>query len=296
MQRQTADLMLLVTMVLWALNFIASKYILSHGFAPLAYAMPRYAAAATIFALGTLTVERSLRVARRDLPLIGGAILILFCNQVAFTYAIHFSSASTVALVFGTVPIFTGLIAAVTGVQRLSRRFAAGAAVSFAGVALIAAGSGKGLSGSLKGDAIALGGAATWAAYSVAAAPLMTRYSPLRISAWVIGGTTLLLAPVAASQLAHQGAPDTWQVWPLMAFSILGPLVLTNVLWFTAIDRVGISRASLFYNLQFFLAAAFGVLLLSETFSAVQVAGGALIAAAILLSRLRRPPTPQPVE
>ena len=37
------------------------------------------------------------------------------------------------------------------------------------------------------------------------------------------------------------------------------------MLWFTAIDRVGPSRASLFANLQFFLAAVFGVILLSET-------------------------------
>jgi drug/metabolite transporter (DMT)-like permease len=296
MRRETADLMLLVTMCLWALNFSASKYVLSHGLSPLAYATPRYAIAAAIFALLTLVVEHSLRVRRRDLWLLGSAALILFLNQIGFTYAIHFASAATVALVFGTVPIFTGLIAAATGVERLSRRFAAGAAVSFIGVALIATGAGSGLSASLKGDALALLGAATWATYSVLAAPLMTRYSPVRISAWVIGGAALLLAPLGAQQIAHQSSPTTWHVWPVMSFTVLGPLVLTNVLWFTAIDRVGISRASLFYNLQFFLAAAFGVVLLSEGISAVQLVGGAFIAAAILLSRLRRQPTPQPVE
>src|SRR5439155_25701873 len=126
--------------------------------------------------------------------------------------------------------------------------------------------------------------------------PVVPRYSPLRISAWVLGGATLLLLMVRVHTLAGQDAPATWAVWPLIAFTILGPLVVTNVLWFTAINRVGISRASLFYNLQFFLAAAFGVVLLNEGISAVQVVGGALIAAAILLSRLRRPPTPQPVE
>ena len=56
-----------------------------------------------------------------------------------------------------------------------------------------------------------------------------------------------------------------WKMWVAFAFAVVGPLVLTNVLWFTAIDRVGPSRASLFANLQFFLAAVFGVILLSET-------------------------------
>jgi drug/metabolite transporter (DMT)-like permease len=75
-------------------------------------------------------------------------------------------------------------------------------------------------------------------------------------------------------------------------------LVVTNVLWFTAIDRVGPSRASMFANLQFFLAAVFGVILLSETITPLQVAGGVTIGAAILLSRVprARAPAPQPVE
>ena len=69
------------------------------------------------------------------------------------------------------------------------------------------------------------------------------------------------------------------------------------MLWFKAIDRVGPSRASLFANLQFFLAAVFGVILLSETITPLQVVGGATIGAAILLSRFQRGvPAPQPVE
>ena len=44
-----ADLMLLVTVTLWALNFSVSKYILDHGFTPLTYSATRYGAAALIF-------------------------------------------------------------------------------------------------------------------------------------------------------------------------------------------------------------------------------------------------------
>ena len=41
--------MLLATVRLWALNVTVSKYILDHGFRPLAYSAIRYAAAALIF-------------------------------------------------------------------------------------------------------------------------------------------------------------------------------------------------------------------------------------------------------
>ena len=72
---------------------------------------------------------------------------------------------------------------------------------------------------------------------------------------------------------------------------MIGPLVITNVLWFTAIDRVGPSRASLYANLQPFLGAVFALLILSEAMTWVQVLGGLGIAGGIVLAR-RRPTIP----
>jgi len=288
--------MLLTTVCLWALNFSASKYVITHGITPLAYAAPRYALAAAIFVGLTLLLERSLRVERRDLALLAAAAVILLLNQVGFIYSLHFASAATVALVFGTLPIFTGVIAAAAGIEQPGGRFVAAAVVSFAGVALVAAGSGGEMSANVKGDALALLASATWAAYSVLVAPLMARYSPFRISAYVLSLTAVLLTLVGTQQIADEDYHGSWKVWAVAAFSLLGPLVVTTVLWFTAIDRVGPSRASIFANLQFFLAALFGVLLLSDSITLVQVVGGAAIGAAILLGGMRRTPVPQPVE
>ena len=68
-------------------------------------------------------------------------------------------------------------------------------------------------------------------------------------------------------------------MWLGLAFAVVGPLVLTNVLWFTAVHRVGPARATLFANLQPFIAAVFAVILLSEPLSAWQIGGGVLIGA-----------------
>jgi hypothetical protein len=100
-----------------------------------------------------------------------------------------------VALIFGTLPIFTALFARGSGVEHLPLRFWIAAALSFAGVALVALGSGGSLSANLKGDVLALVGSATWAAYSVAIGPLMRRYSPFRLSAvFLLSVTVALLA------------------------------------------------------------------------------------------------------
>jgi drug/metabolite transporter (DMT)-like permease len=103
---------------------------------------------------------------------------------------------------------------------------------------------------------------------------------------------TVPLALAGSSQLAHQSFDFGALVWLGFAFAVVGPLVTTNFLWFTAIDRVGPSRASLFANLQPFLAAIIALLLLSEPITTLEVVGGLAIGAGIVLSP-RRAPAPE---
>jgi drug/metabolite transporter (DMT)-like permease len=288
-RRHAADLMLLATVSLWALNFTVSKYILDHGFRPLAYSSIRYATAGLIFTAITLSREGSLRIGRGQLPLVAGSTVVLFLNQLCFIYALRFTTATTVALLFGTLPVFTALVARGTGIERHSLRFWLATGLSFAGVVLVAVGSGGKLSTDLKGDGLAVGGAATWAAYSVAIAPLMRRYSPFRLSSVFLLAVSVLLLGAGSEQLGKQSFDFGALVWLGFAFAVLGPLVITNLLWFTAIDRVGPSRAALFANLQPFLAAIVALVVLSEKITTVQVIGGLALAGGIVLAPRARP-------
>jgi drug/metabolite transporter (DMT)-like permease len=291
-RRSAAEAMLVATVTLWAFNFTVSKYILDKGFHPLAYSSVRYAAAALIFFAITIAIEGTVRLARKDVVLAAFATFVLLLNQLCFIYALRFTTATTVALLFGTLPIFTALVARGTGIERQSLRFWLAALLSFGGVALVAVGSGGKLSTDLKGDALAVGGAATWAAYSVTIAPLMRRYSPFRLSAVFLLAVTVPLFALGASQVEHQRWTFGALVWIGFAFAVLGPLVLTNFLWFTAIDRVGPSHASLFANLQPFLAAVIALIVLSESITSLQVAGGLALAGGILLAPRVSPPQP----
>jgi drug/metabolite transporter (DMT)-like permease len=283
----TVELMLLTTIGLWSLNLTVSRYILVHGFDPLAYGSVRYGLAALVFATLTLAVERSLRIARRDLPLVLGAAAVLYLNQIGFVYALETSTASVLALILGATPVFAALAGLALGTERLSSRFWAGALLSFAGVALVAAGSGGELSGDLGGVLLGVLTAATWAGYSMLIAPLMRTYSASRISSVVLALAWIPITITGAAQLGSQDWALGWEVWALLAFATLGPLVLTNILWFRSLDRIGPARATLAANLQPFLAAAIAVVLLSEPFGPFELAGGLLIAAGILAARRR---------
>jgi DME family drug/metabolite transporter len=289
------ELMLLAVVVLWALNLTVTRYVLTHGFEPLAYATVRYGLATLVFVGLTLVTERSLWVARRDWPLVLAAALTLWLNQLAFVYALEGTTASTIGLILGATPVFAALLGLGFGTERPAARFWLGAAVSFGGVGLVAAGSGGHIEGGPAGIALGVATAASWAAYSVAITPLLSRYSPYRISALVLGLGWILIAITGSSTVAGQDFSVGAWVWALLVFATLGPLVTTNVLWFRSLDRIGPARATLAANLQPFVAAVFALVLLSESMSLLQVAGGGLIGVGILLARRRRA-VPVPVE
>jgi drug/metabolite transporter (DMT)-like permease len=290
MRRPTAaEAMLLATVTIWAFNFTVTKYAFENGFKPLAYSSVRFTLAGLLFAGLTYARERSFRLERRHVPLLLGAAFVgIYLNQLSFVYAIDLTSASTTALIFGTLPVVTALFAFAFGIERLSRRLWFAGALSFAGAALVAAGAEGGLAADLVGNLLAFAAAATWGLYSVAIVPLMRHYSPYRISAIALLAGAVLALLTALPQLLDQDWNLPGLVWAAFAFAVVGPLVVTNLLWFTAIDRVGPSRATLVVNLQPFLAALFAVVLLSETMTLVQVLGGAVIAVSLVLAR-RRP-------
>jgi len=279
--------MLFGTVLLWALNITVTKYMFQHGWRPLAYGTIRYFVAIVLFWGFAYYRERSFWIARRDLRFVLLAAAMIFLNQLCFVYGIKLAHASTVALLLGTTPIFIGLISLALRLEHLASEFWIGAAITFGGVALIALANGSVGSG-LTGTLVAIATALTWACYTVSIAPLMRRYSPYRISALVLAIGWVPLALVSIPQLREEQFSFGWNVWLGFGYAVVGPLFLTNILWFTSIDRVGASRASLFANLQPFFAVIFALVLLSESLHGLEIAGGALIFAGIAFERLSR--------
>jgi drug/metabolite transporter (DMT)-like permease len=282
--------MLLGAVVLWALNITVTKYVFEHGWLPLAYATIRYFVAIAIFWIYTWWREGSFRIARADWRYVGIAATAIFVNQLCFVYSLEFAKASTVSLLFGSCPMFVGLFTILFRQAHVQRVFWIGAGVTFVGVAFIAAGAGGGLVSGWKGDLLAIALAVTWAGYTIAIAPLMRRYSPFRISALVLALGWAPLALVSIPQVGRQGFHFSGPVWLCFAYAVIGPLFLTNILWFTAVDRVGAARAAIFNNMQPFFAVFFALLILSESIHALEIVGGVLIFVGIAYERVRRRP------
>ncbi len=289
------DAMLLGTVLLWALNVTVTKYLFLQGWQPLAYAVIRYFCATALFWIYTYHREHSFRIDRADLWLVLLAGGLIYVNQICFVYGLKLGAATTMALLLATTPIFIGLVTVALRLEHLHRQFWVGAAVTFLGVLLITVGGGGSFSTNGAADLLALSTALTWGCYTIVIARLMQKYSAFRISAIVLAIGWVPLFFTSIPQLTTQEFSFGWKAWLGFVYAVIGPLFLTNILWFTAIDRVGPSRASLFSNLQPFFAVVFALLLLSESLQPVEIAGGALIFAGIAIERAwRRELAPAP--
>ena len=87
------DVMLLGTVLLWALNITITRYMFLHGWSPLAYGTIRYFAATLLFVGFTYYRERSFRIERSDFWLVGLAAALIFLNQICFVYGLKYSRA-----------------------------------------------------------------------------------------------------------------------------------------------------------------------------------------------------------
>ena len=245
-----------------------------------------------VFLLAILKwTEGSVRIERRDLPLVVFSALIgIVINQLGFMYATTYTTATTISLVLASIPAFAAVSASVLGHERIGARHWTGIAVAaFGTVLVLEGGPGRLDLTSLRGDLLALLAAATWGIYSTIVRPLFARYSPNRISTLVLCAAVPMLTIVGFPQVVHQDyGAITLGGWGALMFSVFFGLVFTNILWFGAIHRGGAARATAVMPIQPFLGALFAFVLLGESVTVLQVAGGLVIVLGIWLTR-RRP-------
>jgi drug/metabolite transporter (DMT)-like permease len=279
--------MLVIANILWGANYAISKY----GFEawnPLAFSVTRFLVAGAIF--GTLVRRREgpLRPHRADVKLILACAFVgILLNQLTFTGAADHTTAGNVVLIMTAAPALAAFFAMVAGHEHVHARHWGALGIAVVGVLLVVLGGTDESGASLYGDLLAVGAAATWAAYSVMLRPLFTRYSASRISALVIVWGGLMLVPVSASQVATQnwGALDAKAVAAWL-YSGIFALVTTNLLYFRGLRSIGASRATLYMYIQPFVGVIVAALLLGESLAPIQAVGGIIILVGVSLGNL----------
>lgn len=246
----------------------------------------------------TLALEgRFPRPARHQWPTLAAMALtgVVLFNALVYL-SLLYTTSTNAALINGTTPILTMVLAAAIGLDRLTGRRLAGALVSLVGVGWIVS---RGSLGALiglsfnRGDLIMLVAALTWAIYTILLNRMRGALSPLATLTivtvlavpplGVIGGYELMSRPI--------GTITPMVVVGLVYISVLAS-VAAFMAWSVGIKGVGAARGSIFLNLIPVFTAVIAVLTLGERIGPVQLIGGSLVIGGVTLASLRgRKPT-----
>jgi len=218
-----------------------------------------------LFWVFTYYRERSFRIARSDFWLVGLAAPSIFGNQFCFVYT---SSSRTRrrSRFPRTTPIFIGPDLARAPAEHLARPFwigALGHVRRWPGLIAAANGvSARASTGTLLGIATALNLGRLLGDDCAADAPLLRRSGSVR-SCSRSGGCRWRSS--ASSRSATSSSKFSGEGLLRLRLFSGRPLFLIQRPWFTAIDRVGASRAVALCELQPFFAVVFALILLSES-------------------------------
>lgn len=212
-----------------------------------------------------------------------GLGLMLTANLYLLFKAIELVPVSIAVLVYFVYPLLTGILGAVTGIDRLTVAGAATALAALFGLSLIV--------GASSGLAAAGLAAAAGAALCRAAMLLITRAALKGADARVVTWYTLcsstagfvVLSLVAGDWRWPHGAPG-WTAFVAIGFAVTVAVFTLYV----STERIGPFRTALFMNLEPLMTASLGALVLGERLTAVQMLGGVTMIAALSLFQLRR--------
>jgi drug/metabolite transporter (DMT)-like permease len=292
-------------MAIWAVNYLAVKFALRF-FQPLTLASFRVVAA-SIFMLAIYPVAARLPAFSADLrahkqprtlrDLFTFAYLGFFCiglNQMCFTVGLRYTSVAHSSLILGMGPIYALILVVLFRLEKLTLGKALGMAVSFAGVAILASGSGVSRhSPTLHGDLITLCGSLAFALYVVLGKRVAGKYDALTMTTWnyLFGG--LIILPIAINRAFALGPLANWQAmpwpaWACLAFSAIFSSTLAYLFYFWLLRYLEASQLSAFSYLLPVCATILGILFLGERGSWSELFGAALALCGLFLTESAR--------
>jgi drug/metabolite transporter (DMT)-like permease len=226
---------------------------------------------------------RSLALPGR-LRLVATGVGLITCVQaIGVLGAVDFIPVSLTVLIFYTYPVLVTLATRFTDKARLTPRKIGAAVAAFAGIALAVNVSFMTLDP--RGIALAAAAALALGATTIIGARVLRGGDPLAIVWQMIATSTTvfcLLVPVLGGIVLPVDAIG----WIAFIGSAFG-FVFGAVLFYSMLARIGAQRVAMFMNSEPVLTVGLAVILLGEALTPLQLLGGALVVAAIVVVRGR---------
>ena len=216
-------------------------------------------------------------------------------QAATFFVALTLAPAGLVALLLYLHPALVALLATLLLGERMTPAKLGALAVALAGMTLTVApalsvGTTDAFPQLPAGIGLALAAAAIYSLYIVLGTPLAARVQPVALSTIVVASAAVVFLLAAA--VSGPRLPSTPSGWLAVCGIALVSTVAAITLFFGGLARIGPTQASTLSTIEPVFTVVLAALLLDERIGVAQLAGGALIlAAVVLLARTPRAST-----
>jgi drug/metabolite transporter (DMT)-like permease len=258
MNQRSAHACLLGAAFIYGANYCIAKSVMPEPLVANAFIVLRATGAAVLFwiiAAKKITIPDTSDWWRLILCALTGVCI----NQLCFFNGLALTSPINSSIMMTSNPILVMLISALMLRQRITLLRVIGIICGASGAILLLTSQYGTMQGdSTKGDIFILINSISWAFYLVLVVPLMKKYHPTVVAAWVFLIGSFMVFPVGAdklseiewSQLSH------WQ-WFCLIYVVLGTTFLAYLLNMLAVSRLSPTTVSSYIYLQPFLAGIF---------------------------------------
>ncbi|WP_456024785.1 DMT family transporter [Pseudomonas protegens] len=199
-------------------------------------------------------------------------------------FAATLTTATNMGIILSLMPLMSLAMAIISLGQRLTAGALVGAVLSFAGVLVVVSSGSLGAllqHGVNMGDAMMLIATLAYAIYSTLLKKWQLRLPPLVLLYLQVLVAIAVLFPLYA---ASPKTGLTLQNIPLVLYACLLASMLAPLAWMQAVQRLGPSRTTLFFNLLPLITALIAAVVLKEQLAMYHLVGGLLTLGGVILS------------
>ncbi len=298
------DALLVLMAGIWGVNYSVMKRAFV-DVPPLAFNGVRFVLASVLFLVAIAVVRRrwiareptslsriiytpTALSARDGWDVVWLGLVGCFLYQTCWALGLARTTASNGALILGATPVVVAMGSAALGHERLGRMHWIGAALSALGLYLVIGRHASFGGRTWRGDALMLAGLACWSVYTIGARRLMSRHSPLFVTAMTTTAGTIPYALLALPEIVRVRWTSLPMIdWALLAYAAILAAGAAYILWYTGVQRLGPARTSIYSNVIPIAAMAAAAVWLHEPMTPVKIAGAACVICGVLVTRVQ---------
>jgi drug/metabolite transporter (DMT)-like permease len=280
MKKWITEFMLLSVVVIWGANYTIGKYGMVQ-LTPVLFNTIRFLIVFPILLVGTYILEHGISIDKKDIRrLILISVIGVPLYQTFFMMSVKYTTATNSSLLIAMSPIFSGIFATATGLEKFTWRIQIGSLLSFIGASTVIYAKESIHSNyphEMFGNLMGLFASLSWGAYPILAKPLFEKYSALRVTAWSALIGTLALFLISIPSVTSISLELSALTWVSLLYSSILVTAYGLVAWYSGVRKIGPTNVMIYMYLIPLIAAIVAAFHLHEPIFLVQFIGGIII-------------------